>query len=335
MVAGMPTTASPFGGPSVELQERPRERARMRAVSGFDPAELAGVIRGAHLDPVQLDGGRLIGASAHVPLPHAHVDAGCFSAALAMRGALPDAAAVVFVALAAKPGLTIGSTPIRAGDIVRCPAGEVFDAVLPGGTRWVAMQSRSPSRPGVVVPQTVIRPASRARRALVDAMERLFAAMQGGGDHPDGGHRCVQPAADVAAALRHGLETGASIEHPSHTVIRNERRVRTALHYMDARLDEQLTTEMVCEAVGVSQRTLGYAFQKTIGIAPMTYFRARRFTAARKALLRAGRMGRQTVTAIAMEFGFWHLGRFSVEYRSRFGESPSESLHSDAGRVAF
>jgi AraC-like DNA-binding protein len=34
-----------------------------------------------------------------------------------------------------------------------------------------------------------------------------------------------------------------------------------------------------------------------------------------------------TVTEIATGLGFVELGRFSVEYRRMFGESPSETLH--------
>jgi AraC-like DNA-binding protein len=36
---------------------------------------------------------------------------------------------------------------------------------------------------------------------------------------------------------------------------------------------------------------------------------------------------RVTVTQIATGFGFTELGRFSVEYRKVFGESPSDTLH--------
>ena len=35
---------------------------------------------------------------------------------------------------------------------------------------------------------------------------------------------------------------------------------------------------------------------------------------------------KESVTEIAMTWGFSHMGRFSVEYRRRFGEIPSDSL---------
>ena len=34
-------------------------------------------------------------------------------------------------------------------------------------------------------------------------------------------------------------------------------------------------------------------------------------------------------TDVAMRWGFWHLGRFSAEYRGFFGESPGRTLRRD------
>jgi hypothetical protein len=35
------------------------------------------------------------------------------------------------------------------------------------------------------------------------------------------------------------------------------------------------------------------------------------------------------VTTVATRFGFYHLGRFSVEYRERFDELPPQTLSSE------
>jgi transcriptional regulator GlxA family with amidase domain len=45
----------------------------------------------------------------------------------------------------------------------------------------------------------------------------------------------------------------------------------------------------------------------------------------RRALLRAD-SSNSTVTRIVTDHGFWELGRFSVAYRTLFGETPSETL---------
>jgi AraC family ethanolamine operon transcriptional activator len=37
------------------------------------------------------------------------------------------------------------------------------------------------------------------------------------------------------------------------------------------------------------------------------------------------------VTDIPTEFGFWELGRFAVNFRQIFGESPSATLRSGTG----
>ena len=58
---------------------------------------------------------------------------------------------------------------------------------------------------------------------------------------------------------------------------------------------------------------------------PVRYLWLRRMHLARRSLLRAD-AGTVNVTTVATEYGFWELGRFSVEYRALFGESPSAAL---------
>jgi transcriptional regulator GlxA family with amidase domain len=93
-----------------------------------------------------------------------------------------------------------------------------------------------------------------------------------------------------------------------------------------AHLDEPLHISTLCHTLAVSERTLRKAFHKIHGLPPCRHLRMLRLSQARRALLSADSQ-RVTVTEIATCFGFVELGRFSVEYRKMFGESPSQTLH--------
>jgi len=55
------------------------------------------------------------------------------------------------------------------------------------------------------------------------------------------------------------------------------------------------------------------------------YLKLLRLNRVRRGLSRTT-SGHETVTSVAVRCGFVDLGRFAVEYRKLFGESPSETL---------
>jgi AraC-like DNA-binding protein len=87
----------------------------------------------------------------------------------------------------------------------------------------------------------------------------------------------------------------------------------------------------LCTRIGVSGRTLRLCCQEHLGMGPKRYLLLRRMNLARRALREAATD--TTVTDIATLFGFWELGRFAVEYKSLFGESPSKTLRQVSGVV--
>ena len=70
-------------------------------------------------------------------------------------------------------------------------------------------------------------------------------------------------------------------------------------------------------------RTLLKHFKDHHGVSPMHHWRNRRFARVREALQRA--RDDASVTDVAMAWGFYHLGRFAIEYTRRFGESPRDT----------
>ena len=111
-----------------------------------------------------------------------------------------------------------------------------------------------------------------------------------------------------------------------HTSHRHHARVMRRLEEaIQANPDEPLYMADLCRALGVSYRILRACCQEHLGMSPKRYLWLRRMNLARRALRRAHPQ-RTTVTEIAGNYGFWELGRFSVTYRSLFGESPSTTL---------
>jgi AraC-like DNA-binding protein len=97
-----------------------------------------------------------------------------------------------------------------------------------------------------------------------------------------------------------------------------------------ANCNKPLYLAELCQAVGASERTLRICCEEHLGMGPTRYLWQRRMQLARCALTLAD-PAITTVTQVAINYGFWELGRFAVSYRSLFGESPSTSLRRPAG----
>jgi AraC-like DNA-binding protein len=103
----------------------------------------------------------------------------------------------------------------------------------------------------------------------------------------------------------------------------NREIVQRVDRWIRRHLSQPITLDQLCAAAGVAARTLQQACLAYWGRTPLELVAARRLEAVRS-LLGAGAIG--TVTEAAVRCGFSHLGRFSVEYRRAFGESPSDTL---------
>lgn len=96
-------------------------------------------------------------------------------------------------------------------------------------------------------------------------------------------------------------------------------------------LDRPLGLTDLEQAAGVSRERLYRDFHTHYGISPIAYFRQLRFKYVRQRLEWAST--NESVSSIAMDCGFQQLGRFSQEYKARFGELPSQTLNKDMSAV--
>lgn len=104
------------------------------------------------------------------------------------------------------------------------------------------------------------------------------------------------------------------------------RAVRRAVDYIEMHLSEPITMAALANHVDVSIRSIQQGFREELSTTPMAYIRDRRLERAREDLVDGLPSDGFSVTKVALRWGFNHLGNFSVLYRRRFGESPSETL---------
>ena len=101
------------------------------------------------------------------------------------------------------------------------------------------------------------------------------------------------------------------------------RHVKRAEGYIREHLRDDIKLTDIASAAGVSVRSLSEGFQRALQQSPMQYVKALRLDAARNELQCSG--SDRLVSEVAEAWGFNHLGRFSEQYRRRFGELPSST----------
>lgn len=146
---------------------------------------------------------------------------------------------------------------------------------------------------------------SSAGPALIHARDKVLAALE--------------------AALRPWVKPTPAVRPSADT--RRYRLVKQAeRRFEQYDLNRSLNLEAIAQGLGVSRRTLFYAFRHWVGIGPYAYLKLIRLHRLREKLI-AAKPGETTVAALATELGFTQLGHASAIYRAHFREYPGETLH--------
>jgi len=104
----------------------------------------------------------------------------------------------------------------------------------------------------------------------------------------------------------------------------NPGQVRHAMEFIEANAQSCPTLGEISHAAGTNARTLQFSFRQKVGCSPMQYLKEYRLAQARAEFEKSD--GSETVTEIAARWGFFHFGRFAINYGETFGERPSETL---------
>ncbi len=124
------------------------------------------------------------------------------------------------------------------------------------------------------------------------------------------------------------IESIPAAAPPSDLSLRSPRRfnlVMQAEEYMGAHLETPVTLMSLCQALHSSERPLNYGFKEVFGVSPMAYLKTLRLQKVRTQLQQAD-PETTAIAEIANRFTFQSLGHFSRDYKTMFGELPSDTL---------
>jgi AraC family ethanolamine operon transcriptional activator len=318
----------------------PRGQVILRETKG--PHEVWAHASGRDLAVTQLSPGPCLGHLLRANLDDMGFDAGGFDGDLRVRGAVARKAFSIVSVLEQDGVLNQWGHGVAEGDILAIPPSGELDGRFQGRTAyavvtapWGLLMQRAEAfewlaDPRVWTEAAIYSPPPRARAACRRILRGCAALMRAMGD--------AVPASSIDFLRRELLDSVlaavAEAREPAarrQGVLNAARIVRGAEDFVEGGGARQaVQVDDVCQALGISRRTLYRAFQDLLDVSPKAYLRLKNMSAARARLLDAADRP-TTVTQVALDHGFWELGRFAGAYRAMFGEAPSETLRAHGG----
>ena len=313
----MPDATAPLR--STDIDEHARRLVGWRQdYSQLTPGRFDGSLLQAEVGPVALVGERT-------------------NQRLRERFTVPEGEVVIAVPVALSGPAHWGDARIDTDAVVVCRGGAPSELLTPRELEIVGLAMPTPGPACDALPAGAPRalrdPA--AARALRGLYAEALAALRTVGAADDAARvRLARALADAAGALAERVAAasgGRGAPAPSTPALaRRLALVRRAEAFVDEHPDAAPTVAELCRATGACRRTLQASFVDVLGIGPSRYLRALRLNRARIDLKRDA----ASVSEVAVRWGFWHFGRFASDYRSLFGERPSETRARAQGRPA-
>jgi len=305
-------------------------RHTFRDIDEFNQATAAWQVDFQQLDRGSLKCDLIQVSSADVLLSHT-----AFGRKIDQQGTAPVGSFTFAVPTPEAPRIVWRSRVVPPGSmIIYRPGSEIDGASRPGfevATVSVACEAfeaacRETGRPNLIdfatrVDLVIPHPTVLAR--FLSAMKlaaRLAAEASSGASVPPNVVDLLSVLAPLAVkTLASSRPAPAQKTHPDRM-----RALSRALDFIHDHREEPITIKSLCDAAGVSERTLQYVFRERFDVTPKQFVTSNRLNAVRREFGRIGPSAR--ITDIANRWGFWHMGQFAADYRRQFGELPSETL---------
>jgi AraC family ethanolamine operon transcriptional activator len=312
-------------------------------MSWFDPVrtseiecadDLFALYDGTSVQIVPLSGDRISGRLTGTRFGESSLTIARFEGAFRTRGAQSGEVSVG-IQIGVHGRVSQSGMDLQPGDVVVLPPDAERDGIAMGhaafATATLSVETFNRIvRPGAAIAahdRLLLPRHYRAPQAIRDLIIRQMGSLEGmlrKGPFPGPAGLSRAFERDLLLPFLVGIANDVSgrDDHPAGA---DARLIRQVEDWVDRSGSDDLNILDLCAALGVPLRTLQRAFARSLGIGPVRYLRLRRLARVRNMLIALG-PGDTSVTRVAMMHGFWDLSRFAAQYRSLYGESPSDTL---------
>lgn len=306
--------------------------SRKTVMLDFDPEVMSAAVQDGVLEHVQIGRGVFRGRIAHTAAAASRVDWGRYGLSVLARGDLSREMVTLTLGLGGGGEWRVHGRTAVNGDMIVFPEGGELLIALPPQAQWLSVQvPRARLEAAGLVPERWLHGAAHRMAGVIGAgLMRTLAEVEpvlAPQDHP-------RDFDDASVTLAHEALLAALIDELARRDVTPGRRaalspgerwrvVRRAEAYLEARAEPSVRIDELCDAACTSLSRLERAFRDTFGVSPRRYLMLRRLAGVRRELLHGD--PRASITEVATRWGFFHLGRFSKDYREHFDELPSRT----------
>lgn len=320
----------------------PRPSIGTLDIDSFNPSIMEETVQGGAFEHLQLAHGRFRAHLLSAQVEDAMLDYGSYNLPLRACGSMPETHITLgFVMNGNGPASLNGSEIQRTAPLV-LSEGVELDYIMAPGSEWLAFQVKRETLEQLGIDSSGRTTGVLAiglqdeQQLLTDLRASISALYEISTENPviiDQDGFCEKIFAGMLDAFGAALENvGSQSQSLPQRPSNRYQLVKLAVDYIDIYCSGSIRIGAMCAELGTTQKTLERAFLQLYGVTPKRYLDFARLTKARRSLLQA-RQATRPIADIATECGINHLSRFASQYRTTYGELPSQTVDCPPARI--
>ncbi len=300
-----------------------------------DAGEHAALLAGWDQQYFQLDSGHFHGRLQQLGVDGTHVFYESVNRRIVQQGSTPSDMQVFGIMLNSSAPVTFSGRTVAPGSVICARASREFVLHSPGETEILGIGvelSRLAAHPRLAARLThrlanhgtIIPLAPGSREFFVALWRKVTEEALAIAEHASSEIAERSVAAQILEMLDVLVDSTTGDEKIDITWMSHSDVVARAHDMIVASPQEPVTVQQLCEALRISRRTVQTSFRLVTGKSPVEYMRAIRLNNVRQ-MLRRMPSAQLTVKEAAHQWGFFHSGHFTQDYRELFGSMPSDN----------